>query len=695
MTNSEMEEEVSPLERELSLCVVLPGGLEKNAIVHGSKPVMDLLVTLCASHHLNPSDYTVEVLSSNKNLVSFKPNSPVGLLEADRIVLKPKTAEEKIRQPYMPEATVRLLINYNRCHKTVLRVNPRIPLEALLPLVCDKCELEVESTVLLRDAQARDALDLSRSLDELGLREVFAKDTAVPERYRAQEAEETAEVILVPPRLDLPKKEKKQKENSGFFSLFRRRKKKHEVNGRASAPASPGLCKQASGVSRSFRLGSASSDTLAATDAPKKRRAPLPPMGASLSVPNNLNGPQRSGDSTLRSTKKRAAPPPPANALQELQKDAGESLKPLEELRENQESDSLSPSSPSSPHPSQSSSARPSLSNLHEPYLPSFKGKDLSDARTALAKVLMSSVSKGTLIKRLKNSANLSKLPHGSSTTRCSDYDFSPNMESVLGSDLPTQNDWQSPVGRRGLSTFRVIPRESEQLSPDPEECREAEPKSESSNEAENPQEEELRLCSNRLDFNGPNGSNQETQPSSEVSPNSDKEENRSVKPLEDDLEEPQEEEASSRVKVEELTEGIQEEVRKESISEEGELSRRPKEGPEEEEDEEKDEEVHFPPPPPPVFFKEDIDDEVKIDPAQRSLPPTQTLNRLSKVPEEEKSTPAESQQPANDVAPSRFAQAVARALQRSGLPGHRKGPESPGFRGLQTAQRSTYQYGA
>lgn len=68
-----------------------------------SKPVMDLLVTLCASYHLNPSDYTVEVLSPNKNNISFKPNSPIGSLEAERVVLKPRGVEEKIRRPYMPE----------------------------------------------------------------------------------------------------------------------------------------------------------------------------------------------------------------------------------------------------------------------------------------------------------------------------------------------------------------------------------------------------------------------------------------------------------------------------------------------------------------------------------------------------------------------------------------------------------------
>ncbi|XP_070849974.1 cordon-bleu protein-like 1 [Chaetodon trifascialis] len=174
-----MDEQVNPLERDHSLSVVLPGGLERSATVHGSKPVMDLLVTLCASYHLNPSDYTVEVLSPNKNNISFKPNSPIGSLEADKIVLKPKGVEEKIRRPYMPEASVRLLINYNKSHKAVVRVSPRVPLEMLLPVVCDKCEFKVETTVLLRDCQSTELLDLTKSLNEHGLREVFARDTAV------------------------------------------------------------------------------------------------------------------------------------------------------------------------------------------------------------------------------------------------------------------------------------------------------------------------------------------------------------------------------------------------------------------------------------------------------------------------------------------------------------------------------------
>ena len=63
-------------------------------------------MTLCGSYHLNPSDYTVEVLSPNKNNISFKPNSPIGSLEAEKIVLKPKGMEEKTKRPYMPEVNM-------------------------------------------------------------------------------------------------------------------------------------------------------------------------------------------------------------------------------------------------------------------------------------------------------------------------------------------------------------------------------------------------------------------------------------------------------------------------------------------------------------------------------------------------------------------------------------------------------------
>ncbi|KAK9524107.1 hypothetical protein VZT92_017973 [Zoarces viviparus] len=698
-----MDEQENPLERDHSLSVVLPGGLEKNATVHGSKPVMDLLVTLCASYHLNPSDYTVEVLSPNKNNIGFKPSSPIGSLEADTIVLKPKGMEEKIRRPYMPEASVRLLINYNKSHKAVVRVNPRVPLETLLPVVCDKCEFGVATTVLLRDSQSREPLDLSESLNDLGLREVFAKDTAEPQH---QPRTPEAAVISPPPPRDLPKREKKQKDDTGFLSLFRRRKKNGETRGAGSVPASPGRHAQAGG-------GASSSNTLPA-DMPKKRRAPQPPMGASQSVPNNLGtchvgGSQRSAESTLRRTKRRAPPPPSANTHQELKADA-----------EVKDSVNLSlPSSSSSPHPSHPwSSSRPSFAHLHEVTLPSFGGMDLSDARSALAKVLTSSVSKGTLVKRLRNSASFPKFSDGSSfvTQRCSDNGlFCAELEPVRTSDLPTEHEWEDPVQRRVMTTFKVDPLKT-QTSRDPEPTpdqisEEDDPESEASLEAErNPPEAEEDPCSpdepeTQTPSQSPEPSSQVTQSSPPPPLDLDNQESPGspVPEVGDTVEKQPEEgepEVPSEVTPAECSDGelpsdcqspsgqsVSTDVdRCGSITEETEVVQ------------EEEGEDCFPPPPPPIFFDEEEREDTTASSLPSSQPPSPTSNGQTRACSADRQPPSAAPKPLDKMsaAPSRFAQAVALGVQRSLLQSGGKGlgPQAPSGP-LPSPPRSTYHYGA
>ncbi|XP_040888581.1 cordon-bleu protein-like 1 [Toxotes jaculatrix] len=750
-----MDEQVNPLEIDHSLSVVLPGGLEKNATVHGSKPVMDLLVTLCASYHLNPSDYTVEVLSPNKNNISFKPNSLIGSLEAEKIVLKPRGVEEKIRRPYMPEATVRLLINYNKSHKAVVRVNPRLPLEMLLPVVCDKCEFKVETTVLLRDSQSAEPLDLTKTLNDHGLREVFAKDTAGKEPTDHEHHAKTpaaavtpAEVISPPALQDLPKKEKKQKENTGFLSLFRRRKKKPEMEEAVSAPASPGLSKQMAGSTNA--QGVSSSNTVPG-DMPKKRRAPQPPMGASQSVPNNLStchlrGPQMSVESTLRSTKRRAPPPPCANTHQGPQADAQvkgtpDSLNTLQELIESDESDSvhLSLSSSSSPHPSQTrpppSSSRPSF----DPYLSSFRGKDLSDARCALAKVLTSSVSKGTLVKRLRNSATFPKFHSGSSLMSMSQRGpdnggFCAELESVLKSNLPTEPEWEDPLQRKGMTTFKVVPSKKQkshepELTQDvPDQCQvtmEDSPETEASPEAPNNKTE------TEEDSYSPDRSDTETTlPDQALSTQEiqDSDGPDSPPPLHDlddqdctgsplsevgDNDEGQKEEENEPEVTSEVTAAVLSDCSDEELATDDQInSGDPSEflqspgeqsvstdqcgsHADEKETEEEvvqaEEEDSFPPPPPPVFFDENIEvmEEGQEDSTTASLPSSQPTspacngqsNAFSEDNQDESATSA-APKPVDKMssAPSRFAQAVALAVQRSRLQSRGKafGPQAP-----------------
>ncbi|KAL6481774.1 hypothetical protein MHYP_G00098540 [Metynnis hypsauchen] len=214
-----MEQKENLLEQELLLTVVLPEGVEKTTAVHGSKPMMDLLVMLCAKYHLNPSGHTIELVSTNRNHIKFKPNALIGAMQAEKVLLKPKGMEDKKNTgPQMPEATVRMVINYKKTQKTILRVNPRLPLQELLPVICEKCEFEPQSTVLLQNVHSEEPLDLSSSLNELGLREVYARDTRVisPASFPPSP---THSADIIEPGKD---KLQKEKENKGLFGMFKR-----------------------------------------------------------------------------------------------------------------------------------------------------------------------------------------------------------------------------------------------------------------------------------------------------------------------------------------------------------------------------------------------------------------------------------------------------------------------------------------
>ncbi|XP_058888276.1 cordon-bleu protein-like 1 isoform X3 [Acipenser ruthenus] len=359
--NIVMDQKENFIDQDITLTVVLPGGVEKSATVHGSKPMMDLLVVLCGKYRLNPSSHTIELLSTNGNQIKFKPNALIGELEAEKVILKPKGMNEKKKKsaPVLPEATVRLVINYKKTQKTILRVSPQVPLQQLIPAVSEKCEFDPKRIVLLKEGQSREPLDLTKSLNDLGLREVYALDTGGISSsdlhscsvHQVNMTQTSSEIL-------------KEQEHKGFFNIFRRSKKKNEQA--VSAPASPTLIQRPGmRTSQSVRAHTYSSSTLP-SDMPKKRRAPLPPMIVSQSMPQDLSNvqtntqpasrPERekdftgisrqaSSESSLRSTK-RKAPPPPAppckmaqeQPLQETHNKAGVfSQHCLEEINEKDE----------------------------------------------------------------------------------------------------------------------------------------------------------------------------------------------------------------------------------------------------------------------------------------------------------------------------------------------------------------------
>ncbi|XP_075685493.1 cordon-bleu protein-like 1 isoform X2 [Rhinoderma darwinii] len=260
------------IDRDIELKVVLPGDRIATTIVHGSKPMMDLLVFLCGQYHLNPSTYTIDLISADQTQLKFKPNTPIGMLEVERVVLKSKNLDEKNKKPgpIIPEQTVRVVINYRKTQKTVMRVSPFVPLHDLIPFICNKCEFDPRSTVLLQNYQSQKHLDLTKSLNDLGLRELYAIDHS--------KATSPTEIRPSPLRESYQNFEIKQNDDKGFFNFFRRSTKKKRDQ-TSSAPATPLLNKprpqtvmRVNTVTKSY-----DSNTLP-SDVPKKRRAPLPPM---------------------------------------------------------------------------------------------------------------------------------------------------------------------------------------------------------------------------------------------------------------------------------------------------------------------------------------------------------------------------------------------------------------------------------
>ncbi|XP_048056718.1 protein cordon-bleu isoform X2 [Megalobrama amblycephala] len=317
-----MDPQEDLIDRDIPLTVLLPGGQEATATVHGSKPVMDVLVALCAQHHLVPSDHVIKLISTNQNHINFKPNSMIGSLEFERVVLQTKGSDANKKKPNIPVATVRLLINYKKSHKAVVRVNPTVPLIELMPTVCEKCEFNPDYTILLKTYQSEEPLDLTKTLNDYGVRELYAKEMKAVQTNLPVDPVSTPKGGEEEPKT--PVKEKKG--NKGFFGLFKKSKKTSEQAVTDSASTSPELNGQC--ADRVNGLNGHSTLPTVPADMPKKRPAPRPPATASQSVcglhtrdfsdlpesdPAGKQGQLSrisSTESSLKRTKRRAPPPP-------------------------------------------------------------------------------------------------------------------------------------------------------------------------------------------------------------------------------------------------------------------------------------------------------------------------------------------------------------------------------------------------
>ncbi|NP_001388038.1 protein cordon-bleu isoform 8 [Rattus norvegicus] len=279
----------------LDITVVLPSGLEKQSVVSGSRAVMDLLVELCLQNHLNPSHHVLEIWSSEtQQPLSFKPNTLIGSLNAHTVFLKEKVPEEKGKPGLTkaPEKSVRLVVNYLRTQKAVMRVSPEVPLQNILPVICAKCEVSPDHVVLLRDNIAGEELELSKSLNELGIKELYAWDNR--------------REMLRKSSLGNDETDKEKKKFLGFFKVNKRSNSK----GCVTTPNSPSLHSRSLTLGPSLSLGNISGMSMKSDM--KKRRAPPPPSPGLLGQDKVSEKASLSSQADLQKKKRRApAPPPP------------------------------------------------------------------------------------------------------------------------------------------------------------------------------------------------------------------------------------------------------------------------------------------------------------------------------------------------------------------------------------------------
>ncbi|KAM6088569.1 protein cordon-bleu isoform 3-T4 [Chlamydotis macqueenii] len=320
------------INRSVDFTVILPSGVEQKSTVQGSKAVMDLLVDLCSQYRLNPSQHSLELKSlGNQQPLSYKPNTLIGALDVQMVLLKEKVPEEKTKRPLprVPEKSVRLVVNYLKTQKAVVRVSPEVPLHNIIPAICEKCEVSQEHIVLLRDGITGEELELTKSLEELGIKELYAWDR---KREPSRKASVSNDAI-----------EKEKTRLLGLFKADRRSSKTEEhlrmnrdcgeedvfsststsegsLDGFSTAPNSPSANSRSNSLGPSLSLGNISGMT--ANPEVKKRRAPPPPVVTPALQNMEMSGQEKTAAqisqgaslNDLQKKKRRAPLPPSASA---------------------------------------------------------------------------------------------------------------------------------------------------------------------------------------------------------------------------------------------------------------------------------------------------------------------------------------------------------------------------------------------
>ncbi|TRY99211.1 hypothetical protein DNTS_028956 [Danionella cerebrum] len=303
------------LRSSVDLHISLPSGYQTTISVDGRKALMDLLVDLCSQYHLNPAYHTLELLSPDAQPIGFKPNALLGALDVSCALIKERVLEDKVIRkppPKVPEKTVRLVVNYHRSQKAVVRVNPLVPLRTLVPVICQKCEFEPANVLLFKDNVSRQQLDLDRSLGELGIRDLYVLDQTLAESLHSSSLTGSEKKGLLGfLKFNRRKTKPEDQSSEGMESVDAMVVENADLNG-MSVSAS-GTCIEA----RPSTLGQSQSLMNISKMSPKvelkKRRAPPPPRAPTqtLSLTSQMNLGSLSSQNQLKKRKAPAPPPQP------------------------------------------------------------------------------------------------------------------------------------------------------------------------------------------------------------------------------------------------------------------------------------------------------------------------------------------------------------------------------------------------
>uniref|UniRef100_A0A3P9HBU3 Cordon-bleu WH2 repeat protein n=1 Tax=Oryzias latipes TaxID=8090 RepID=A0A3P9HBU3_ORYLA len=277
--------------------LTLPQGRQISMTEDGSKALMDLLVELCSRHHLNPALHTLDLWSSEGLPLAYKPNSHLGSLNVACVLIKEKVVEEKVARrpaPKVPEKTTRLMVNYHVNQKAVVRVNPLVALQSLIPTICSKCELDPSHVLLLKDSVSHHDLPLDKSLAELGIKELYVHDQSL------DSISSTAAGSGGP-----------QKKGLLGILQFSRRKSKDQssLSAVSTTEDHPGILGKSQSVSHIH--------TMSPKTETKKRRAPPPPATPPPPMVHASSERSQVGLFSESQQKRKKAPPPPTFILQQ------------------------------------------------------------------------------------------------------------------------------------------------------------------------------------------------------------------------------------------------------------------------------------------------------------------------------------------------------------------------------------------